>query len=161
MPIERMSYDRPCRPSQQSARRAEALRPARQCHLCAVTHNRARWRRSRQVSRLGFEGSSRTSHRNRCRRKGWWIRNCKLAGRNVLRLGDRRTDGGPSTSVSSWSQVKRAGGRPRTKPSTTLKATRDSEFRNSFPSHVVTAWIVHDKRVAERHYLPLTNVHFA
>lgn len=43
---------------------------------------------------------------------------------------------------------------------TTLRATRDTELRESFPSHVVAKWIGHDDRVAERHYLQITDAHF-
>ena len=43
---------------------------------------------------------------------------------------------------------------------TTLRATRDTELRETFPSHVVAGWIGHDDRVAERHYLQITDAHF-
>ncbi len=41
-----------------------------------------------------------------------------------------------------------------------LRATRDTELRESFPSHVVDYWIGHDEAVAKKHYVQVTNEHF-
>jgi integrase len=56
--------------------------------------------------------------------------------------------------------IKSTGGQPWPKLWTALRATRDTELREHFPSHVVTKWIGHDDRVAERHYLQVTDTHF-
>ena len=41
-----------------------------------------------------------------------------------------------------------------------LRATRDTELRNTFQSHVVDQWIGHDEAVAKRHYVQVTEDHF-
>ncbi|MEM9347619.1 MAG: phage integrase SAM-like domain-containing protein [Planctomycetota bacterium] len=56
--------------------------------------------------------------------------------------------------------IKRAGAKPWPKLWTALRATRDTELRDKFPGHVVSQWIGHDQRVAERHYLQVTDKHF-
>ena len=42
-----------------------------------------------------------------------------------------------------------------------LRASRDTEPRVEFPSHVVDAWIGHCEEIARRHYLMVTDNHFA
>jgi integrase len=42
-----------------------------------------------------------------------------------------------------------------------LRSTRRTELEELFPSHVVNAWLGHSQRVAERHYLQVTEEHFA
>ena len=56
--------------------------------------------------------------------------------------------------------IKRAGTAPWPKLWTALRATRDTELRETFPGHVVSTWIGHDQRIAERHYLQVTDGHF-
>ena len=41
-----------------------------------------------------------------------------------------------------------------------LRATRDTELRESFPVHVVEAWLGHEDRVAKRNYTQITDEHF-
>jgi len=43
---------------------------------------------------------------------------------------------------------------------TALRATRDTELRDLYPSHVVDAWIGHEENVAKHNYLQLTAEHF-
>ena len=57
--------------------------------------------------------------------------------------------------------IRTAGLTPWPKPWTNLRATRDTELREEFPSHVVDAWIGHREEVAKRRYLMVTDDHFA
>ena len=47
------------------------------------------------------------------------------------------------------------------KPWVNLRASRDTELREQFPSHVVDEWIGHCEDIAKRHYLMVTDDHFA
>ena len=42
-----------------------------------------------------------------------------------------------------------------------LRASRETELANEFPLHVVTAWLGNTERVASKHYLQVTDDHFA
>lgn len=42
-----------------------------------------------------------------------------------------------------------------------LRATRQTELENEFPTHVVCAWLGNSPQIAERHYLQVTDDHFA
>lgn len=42
-----------------------------------------------------------------------------------------------------------------------LRSTRQTELTNRFPAHVVAGWIGNSERVAEQHYLQITDEHFA
>jgi hypothetical protein len=42
-----------------------------------------------------------------------------------------------------------------------LRASRETELANDFPLHVVTAWLGNTPTVAGKHYLQLTEAHFA
>ena len=41
-----------------------------------------------------------------------------------------------------------------------LRSTRDTELRETFPSHVVNRWIGHTQEIAEQFYLQTTEAHF-
>ncbi len=41
-----------------------------------------------------------------------------------------------------------------------LRATRDTELRETFPVHVVEAWLGHEDRVAKKNYTQVTDQHF-
>ncbi len=56
--------------------------------------------------------------------------------------------------------VMRAGLSPWPKPWHNLRASRQTELEESFPSHVVCAWIGNSERVAREHYLQVTESHF-
>ncbi len=56
--------------------------------------------------------------------------------------------------------VRRAGLTLWPKPFQNCRATRATELAEIFPSHVVAAWLGHSERIAERHYLQVTNEHF-
>ena len=57
--------------------------------------------------------------------------------------------------------VKRAGMKPWPKLFQNLRSTRQTELAEDFPAHVVCAWIGNSERVANQHYLQLTDEHFA
>ena len=56
--------------------------------------------------------------------------------------------------------VKRAGLVPWPKPFQNLRATRETELMETYPSHVVVSWIGHSETVAQKHYLQTTDAHF-
>ncbi len=42
-----------------------------------------------------------------------------------------------------------------------LRASRQTELQDTFPSHVVCAWLGNSEKIARKHYLKVTEVHFA
>lgn len=56
--------------------------------------------------------------------------------------------------------IRRAGLQPWPKLFHNLRASRQTELEESFPSHVVCAWIGNSERVARLHYLQVTDDHF-
>jgi integrase len=56
--------------------------------------------------------------------------------------------------------IKDAGETPWEKLWVALRATRDTELRETFPVHVVEAWLGHEDRVAKRNYTQITDEHF-
>ncbi len=57
--------------------------------------------------------------------------------------------------------VSKAGLEPWAKPFQNLRSTRETELMESFPSHVVCAWIGNSEAVARKHYLQVTDEHFS
>ena len=57
--------------------------------------------------------------------------------------------------------VKRAGLHPWPKLFQNLRSSRETELMEEFPSHVVVSWIGNTAPVALRHYLQVTDEHFA
>ncbi|MBI3864642.1 MAG: site-specific integrase [Planctomycetia bacterium] len=57
--------------------------------------------------------------------------------------------------------IKRADLTPWPKLFQNLRSTRQTELEETFPSHVVCAWIGNSEAVARRHYLQVTDEHFA
>jgi hypothetical protein len=57
--------------------------------------------------------------------------------------------------------IRRAGLEPWPKLFHNLRATRQPELEESFPSHVVCAWIGNSEKVARKHYLQVTVGQFA
>ena len=57
--------------------------------------------------------------------------------------------------------IKRAGLKPWDKLFHNLRSTRETELMESFPAHVVCAWIGNTQAVAQKHYLQVTDDHFA
>ena len=57
--------------------------------------------------------------------------------------------------------IKRAGLKPWPKLWQNLRSTRETELADSFPAHVASAWIGNSVQVAVKHYLQVTDDHFA
>ena len=57
--------------------------------------------------------------------------------------------------------IKRAGLKPWPKLFQNLRSTRQTELEETYPSHVVCAWIGNSQAVAQKHYLQVTDDHFA
>ena len=56
--------------------------------------------------------------------------------------------------------IRKAGLEPWPKAFVAMRSTWATELREQFPEHVVNAWIGHSQRVAERHYLQVTDAHY-
>lgn len=57
--------------------------------------------------------------------------------------------------------VRKAGLSPWPKLFQNLRSTRQTELSESFPAHVVCAWLGNSEKVAQGHYLQVTDAHFA
>lgn len=57
--------------------------------------------------------------------------------------------------------VRRAGVEPWPKLFQNLRSTRETELMEKYPAHVVCAWIGNSEAVAWKHYLQVTDEHFA
>jgi len=57
--------------------------------------------------------------------------------------------------------TQRAGLKPWPKLFQNCRSTRETELAESFPLHVVTAWIGNCELVAQKHYLQISDEHFA
>lgn len=57
--------------------------------------------------------------------------------------------------------IRKAGLKPWPRLFQNLRSTRETELTESFPLHVVTAWIGNSQLVARKHYLQVTDEHFA
>ncbi len=57
--------------------------------------------------------------------------------------------------------IDRAGVKPWPKLFQNLRSTRQTELEETYPSHVVCAWLGNSKAVARDHYLQVTDKHFA
>ena len=57
--------------------------------------------------------------------------------------------------------LKRAGVTPWPRLFQNLRASRETELANEYPLHVVTAWLGNTPSVAAKHYLQITDGHFA
>ncbi len=56
--------------------------------------------------------------------------------------------------------IRRAGLEPWPKTFQNLRSTRETELMDRWPAHVVCAWIGNSQRIAEKHYLQVTQEHF-
>jgi integrase len=56
--------------------------------------------------------------------------------------------------------IRRAGLDPWPKPFQNLRATRETELAETYPIHVVCAWIGNSQQVAAKHYLQVTDEHY-
>lgn len=57
--------------------------------------------------------------------------------------------------------IRKAGLKPWPKPFQNLRSTRETELAERYPMHVVCAWIGNSQAVAAKHYLQVTDDHFA
>jgi len=57
--------------------------------------------------------------------------------------------------------IRRAGLKPWPKPFQNLRSTRETELAEIYPMHVVCSWIGNSEDVAKKHYLQVTEDHFA
>jgi len=57
--------------------------------------------------------------------------------------------------------IGRAGLEPWPKLFHNLRATRETELTATYPLHVVCAWIGNSEKIAQKHYLQITDTHFA
>ena len=57
--------------------------------------------------------------------------------------------------------IRRAGLEPWPKLFDNLRAARETELADTYPIHVVCEWIGDDELVAKKHYLRVTDDHFA
>ena len=74
------------------------------------------------------------------------IESCRHAGKN-FRTRMLRT-------------IRRAGFKPWPKPFQNLRSSCQTDLEESFPSHVVCAWLGNSEKVAREHYLQVTDEHF-
>jgi integrase len=56
--------------------------------------------------------------------------------------------------------IKRAGLKPWPKLFQNLRASRQTELQEEYPTHVVCAWMGNSPKVAQKHYLQVTDEHF-
>jgi len=56
--------------------------------------------------------------------------------------------------------IRRAGVEPWPRLWHNMRATRQTELEDQFPSHVVCAWLGNSKPIAAKHYLQVTDTHF-
>ena len=70
---------------------------------------------------------------------------------------------GQNTNLRTQFQkiIRRAGVEPWPKLWQNLRSTRETELAESFPMHVVCTWIGNSEAVARKHYLQVTDEHFA
>ena len=74
----------------------------------------------------------------------------------------RRYRDGNSNLRSQFNRIcKKAGIKPWGKPFQNCRSTRETELAESFPIHVVCDWIGNSQAVAAKHYLQVTDEHFA
>jgi hypothetical protein len=56
--------------------------------------------------------------------------------------------------------IRKAGLTPWSRLFHNLRATRQTELAEDFPAHVICSWIGNTERVAQNHYLQVTDLHF-
>jgi integrase len=84
-----------------------------------------------------------------------------LAPEGAVHVINRYRDGDQNLRTQLQRIIRRAGLEPWPKPFQNLRATRETELAEIFPVHVVCAWIGNTERIAAKHYLQVTEEHFA
>jgi len=74
----------------------------------------------------------------------------------VTRYRDTRTN----LRTSFLKIIRRAGLKPWLRPFTNLRSSRETELAETFPLHVVTAWLGNSELVAAKHYLQIREADF-
>ncbi len=84
-----------------------------------------------------------------------------LAPEGALYVINSYRDGNKNFRTRFERIIRRAGLTPWPKLFHNLRATRQTELEEIFPSHVVCQWIGNSEDVARKHYLQVTDTHFA
>lgn len=85
----------------------------------------------------------------------------ELAEKGDIRVVTRYTENHCGNLRTQMTRIiKRAGIKPWPRIFHNLRATRQTELEEQFPSHVVCAWIGNTETVARKHYLQVTDRHF-
>lgn len=78
----------------------------------------------------------------------------------ALHCVTRYRDSAANLRTQAHRIIERAGLEPWPKTFVNLRSTRRTELQERFPSHVVNTWLGHSEKVAERHYLQVTDEHW-
>ena len=106
-----------------------------------------------------------TAGRGRCRCSLNW---CHICGRCLKKPNPAASTSSPTTEAVQQTCVpncnassRRLGLTPWPKLFQNLRSTRETELAEDYPLHVVVAWIGNSQPVAAKHYLQVTDDHFA
>jgi hypothetical protein len=78
----------------------------------------------------------------------------------AVHLITRSRDAGTNLRTQLLRIIRRAGVLPWPKLFHNLRASRETELAEVYPLHVVCAWIGNTERIADKHYLQVTEAHF-
>jgi len=84
----------------------------------------------------------------------------ELAGPGAEFVISKYRDTNANLRTALLRYIRRAGVDPWPKLFHNLRASRQTELENEFPSHVVCAWLGNSEAIARRHYLQVTDEHF-
>ncbi len=84
----------------------------------------------------------------------------ELAEPGALYVINRYRDTNANLRTQLMRIIKRAGLKPWPKLFHNLRASRETELAERFPIHVVCKWVGHAARIAQKHYLQVTDDHF-
>lgn len=85
----------------------------------------------------------------------------ELAAEGAVYVITRYRDASSNLRTQLTRIIRRAGLEPWPKLWQNLRATRETELAEVYPVHVVCAWIGNTERIAAKHYLQVTEDHFA
>jgi len=91
----------------------------------------------------------------------WLEEAYELAAEGAIYCITRYRDQTQNLRTTFGTIIDRAGVQRWVKPFQNLRSTRETELAEEFPLHVVTAWMGNSQLVAARHYLQVTDDHFA
>jgi integrase len=84
----------------------------------------------------------------------------ELARPGTVYVINRYRDGDTNLRTQLQRIIRKAGVPPWERLWQNLRSSRETELAETFPLHVVTAWIGNTERVASKHYLQVTDDHF-